>query len=142
MSQRYLGGWIQAGLFNPLAAPTGTYLYELWSWGFNTQGQLGLNNITSYSSPKQVGALTTWANLTASDTYSIAIKTDGTLWSWGANSNGQLGLGNITNYSSPKQVGALTTWSKITAGFKLTHSLLKPTGPSGAGAITPTVSSG
>jgi len=34
MSQRYLAGFIQAGLFNPLAAPTGipAYTYELWSW--------------------------------------------------------------------------------------------------------------
>ena len=43
MSQRYLAGFIQAGLFNPLAAPPPpTYTYELWSWGYNAQGQLGL----------------------------------------------------------------------------------------------------
>ena len=61
MSQRYLGGWIQAGLFNPLAAPTGSYFYELWSWGRNNSGKLGLDNTTDYSSPKQVGALTDWS---------------------------------------------------------------------------------
>ena len=32
----------------------------LWSWGDGSEGQLGLGNRTSYSSPKQVGSLTTW----------------------------------------------------------------------------------
>ena len=32
----------------------------LWTWGNNSKGQLGLGNTTDYSSPKQVGALTTW----------------------------------------------------------------------------------
>ena len=89
----------------------------LWSWGANGgNGQLGLGNTTNYSSPKQVGALTTWFKVSAGGSYSLATKTNGTLWSWGLNASGQLGLGNITNYSSPKQVGVLTTWSNITSG--------------------------
>ena len=64
MSQRYLAGFIQAGLFNPLVAPPPpTYTYELWSWGQNTSGQLGLGDITNRSSPVQVGSLTTWSNI-------------------------------------------------------------------------------
>jgi alpha-tubulin suppressor-like RCC1 family protein len=35
----------------------------LWGWGKNNSGQLGLNNTTYYSSPKQIGALTTWSKL-------------------------------------------------------------------------------
>jgi alpha-tubulin suppressor-like RCC1 family protein len=31
-----------------------------WSWGPNLAGQLGLGNITNYSSPKQMGSLTSW----------------------------------------------------------------------------------
>ena len=86
----------------------------LWAWGFNFHGQLGLNNTTYYSSPKQVGALTNWSIATIrAFTFSLAIKTDGSLWSWGRNTNGQLGLGNTTPYSSPKQVGSATTWTSI-----------------------------
>ena len=70
-----------------------------------------------YSSPKQIGALTTWSNITAGRNHTLATKTDGTLWSWGYNVYGPLGLGNITNYSSPKQVGSLTTWLKIAGGY-------------------------
>jgi len=88
----------------------------LWSWGRNSNGQLGLGNTTARSSPVQVGALTTWSNITCGEYCAIATKTDGTLWSWGNNSFGQLGLGNTTYYSSPKQVGALTTWSTIAGG--------------------------
>jgi alpha-tubulin suppressor-like RCC1 family protein len=33
---------------------------KLFSWGQNSSGQLGLGNTTFYSSPKQIGALTTW----------------------------------------------------------------------------------
>jgi alpha-tubulin suppressor-like RCC1 family protein len=87
----------------------------LWSWGRNNSGQLGLGNVTYYSSPKQVGALTNWLSISSSVSVA-AIKTDGTLWTWGDNSSGQLGQGNITGYSSPKQVGALTNWSKVSSG--------------------------
>jgi len=93
---------------------------SLWSWGGNTKGQLGLGNRTDYSSPKQVGSLTTWSSVSAGGGYSscfaAAIKSDGTLWVWGDNIEGQLGLGNRTSYSSPKQVGALTNWSKVSCG--------------------------
>ena len=86
----------------------------LWSWGYNGNGQLGLGNTTNYSSPKQVGALTSWS-IVSSSYGTLAIKTNGTLWSWGRNSQGQLGLGNTTYYSSPKQVGSLTSWASVSA---------------------------
>ena len=88
----------------------------LWTWGRNQWGQLGTNNRTYYSSPKQIGALTTWAYTGTSEKSAIAVKTDGTLWTWGYNAQGQLGLGNRTYYSSPKQVGALTNWLKVSGG--------------------------
>jgi alpha-tubulin suppressor-like RCC1 family protein len=87
----------------------------LWGWGSSSNGQLGLGNTTYYSSPKQIGALTTWLNVSGSAANSSAIKTDGTAWTWGNNAQGQLGLGNTTSYSSPKQVGALTTWTVISS---------------------------
>lgn len=89
----------------------------LWAWGSNNVGQLGLGNVTNYSSPKQIGSLTNWLKVSGGFYYSTAIKTDGTLWTWGNAAQGVLGLGNATSYSSPKQVGALTNWLKIAAGF-------------------------
>jgi len=90
----------------------------LWTWGDNSQGQLGQNTdyISGRSSPVQVGALTTWSKIAAGETFASAIKTDGTLWTWGYNNFGQLGLGNTANRSSPVQVGGSSTWAAISGG--------------------------
>ena len=115
MSFRYASGIRKPG-FNPLAAQTTSYLYNLFTWGLNSSGQLGLSNRTSYSSPKQVGSLI-WANVSGGQSTSFAVTTSGTLYSWGSNDQGQLGLGNTTYYSSPKQVGSLTNWSIVVTGL-------------------------
>ena len=87
----------------------------LWAWGWGGYGSLGQGNTTSRSSPVQVGALTTWAEVSVGFGNVLAVKTDGTLWSWGFGVEGGLGQGNTTNRSSPVQVGALTNWSKVVA---------------------------
>ena len=101
--------------------PSPAPVYYLWSWGYNSYGGLGDGTTTSKSSPIQIGALTSWASVSASGPAglagSAAIKTDGTLWTWGKNAYGQLGLSNITNYSSPKQVGALSNWSSVIGAY-------------------------
>jgi len=119
-----------------------------WSWGRNLEGQLGLNNRTNYSSPKQVGALTNWSKLATNGNgfMSAVIKTDGTLWMWGDSINGALGLGNLTYYSSPKQVGSLTSWLQVSCGAYVTLAIQTNgtlwswggsiTGSSGLGTIT------
>jgi alpha-tubulin suppressor-like RCC1 family protein len=84
----------------------------LWGWGYNGNGQLGLQNTTNYSSPKQVGLLTNWSSISAGGYGAVAIKTDGTLWAWGWNVRGQLGNGTVISYSSPIQIGALTNWKQ------------------------------
>ena len=37
----------------------------LWSWGYNTNGRLGLGDVVDRSSPVQVGSLTTWTSIAA-----------------------------------------------------------------------------
>jgi alpha-tubulin suppressor-like RCC1 family protein len=96
----------------------------LWAWGLNSSGQLGLSNITNYSSPVQVGTLSNWARISDNVSgHSAAIKTDGTLWAWGLNSSGQLGQGNTVNYSSPVQVGTLANWKQVTCGYTWTTAI-------------------
>ena len=89
---------------------------ELYAWGDNSTGQLGLGDTTNRSSPVQVGALVTWAEVTTGGSATVAIKNDGTMWSWGYNGQGQLGLGDTTERSSPVQIGALTTWASVSVG--------------------------
>jgi alpha-tubulin suppressor-like RCC1 family protein len=88
----------------------------LWAWGRNNFGQLGLGNTTYYSSPVQVGGLTTWLNVSCGYNFTLANATGKSLWAWGKNNFGQLGLGDVTYYSSPVQVGSLTTWNTISCG--------------------------
>lgn len=88
----------------------------LWAWGRNPFGQLGLGNTTYYSSPKQVGSLTTWASVYAADVYTFGVQTNGTAWAWGYSTYGSLGLGATGNYSSPVQIGALTNWRSVKGG--------------------------
>ena len=86
----------------------------MWSWGYNTHGQLGLNDQAARSSPKQIPG-TTW-NIMASSTYhSMHIKTDGTLWAIGFNGSSfgsPLGLNDILYKSSPHQIPG-TQWSDV-----------------------------
>ena len=105
-----IGNWIAA------TAPPPATLYELWTWGKNTGGQLGLGNTTNYSSPKQIGALATWKTL-PNRTYQFGSATDtaNKLWVWGVNGSRELGLGDTANRSSPVQVGS-STWSALGGG--------------------------
>ena len=107
------GGYSDASGWTVCTKTDGT----LWSWGTNGNGQLGLGNTTSRSSPVQVGALTNWRIAQAGYQSCTSTKTDGTLWSWGRGGNGANDFGTLglnvaggTAYSSPKQVGSLTTW--------------------------------
>jgi len=115
--QMFPGSIVKPG-FNPLAAQG--LLYNFYSWGQNTAGQLGLGNTTNYSSPKQIGSETNWSIFSSGQNSTTAIKTDGTLWAWGANDFGQLGLGTSgagAYKSSPTQVGTLTNWAKVSIGY-------------------------
>ena len=103
--------------------PNGT----LWTWGFNSYGQLGLGDTVNRSSPVQVGALTNWAKLSTggggTGQVIFAIKTDGTLWGWGNGTAAGLGVNDKIARSSPIQIGSGTTWSLVTTGGYSIHAL-------------------
>ena len=94
---------------------------QLWSWGNNQSGMLGLNNIVGYSSPIQIPG-TGWSTLGHNTRLStFVIKDDNTLWAWGRNNEGQLGQNSINSpasngISSPTQIPG-TTWNNITSGY-------------------------
>ena len=77
---------------------------SLWAWGVNGYGQLGLGDYgdAKYrNTPTRVGADTNWAAVSAGDSHTLAIKTNGSLWAWGNNNYGRLGLGTTDNYAHP-----------------------------------------
>jgi alpha-tubulin suppressor-like RCC1 family protein len=86
---------------------------QVWSWGDNTQGQLGLNNTTVTNTPSQViGGLTVVDIYTNGATTQFKTSTN-QLYAVGANSFGQIGDGSITPKSSPALVLGGFTWDKI-----------------------------
>ena len=90
----------------------------LWTWGDNTQGQLGDGTAVAKSSPIQIGSLTTWSSISTAYKCSLAIKTDGTLWVWGSSLYGQIGN---TGSSSPIQFGSGSNWKSVSGAYL--HSL-------------------
>ena len=67
----------------------------LWVWGRNELGQLGINNVTSRSTPVTTFAGgTNWKQVSCGGRNMVAIKTNGTLWVWGENT--LKALGNFT----------------------------------------------
>jgi alpha-tubulin suppressor-like RCC1 family protein len=96
----------------------------LWSWGFNSTGQLGDNTTTTRSSPVQtISAGANWLTA-AAGTHNGAIKTDGTLWNWGCGAAGDLGNDSTINHSSPVQtIAGGTNWRNISAGSRFFSAL-------------------
>ena len=86
----------------------------LWTWGYNSYGQLGDGTRIHRSSPVQIPG-TAWNGIAAGSNFSFARKTDGTLWSWGNNGQGQIGVNSIVSQSSPIQIPG-TTWNDVAGG--------------------------
>ena len=72
---------------------------EVYAWGYNTSGQLGLSSTMfhSMSDPVKVEYLSGRGviNLSLGWEHSIAITVDGLLYCWGSNSKGQLTIGTL-----------------------------------------------
>ena len=88
---------------------------NLWTWGYNANGQIGDNTTTKKSSPVQTIACgSNWKEISSSQFFTAAIKTDGTLWCWGANNNGELGDNTIVDKQSPVQtITFATNWKEV-----------------------------
>lgn len=56
------------------AAGAGGDEFQLFSWGFNGSGQLGQNNPTNYSSPRQVGSLKDWSVISGGKVLLLLLK--------------------------------------------------------------------
>ena len=108
----------------------------VYSWGFNSWGQLGngtsgtANNASAPVAVKTAGTPMegkTIVQVAAGATHSLALATDGTIYAWGKNEYGQ--LGNDSTINSPIPVAVKTTGTpmdgkkiiQIHAGYE--HSL-------------------
>jgi alpha-tubulin suppressor-like RCC1 family protein len=123
---------------------------DLYCWGGNHLGQLGVGTATGPQSPCSIGVSvpcsTTpmripgslrWAAISAGLIHTCAITTSGAAYCWGANEGGSLGLGTGTGPDagpqqcgpegnrrpcsvSPRAVSGSLTFASITAGWQHT----------------------
>jgi alpha-tubulin suppressor-like RCC1 family protein len=66
----------------------------LYTWGGNSEGQLGVNKNTSFiAAPVKVNIPATIATVSAGGYYMIALADNGTSYGWGDAQRGELGTG-------------------------------------------------
>jgi alpha-tubulin suppressor-like RCC1 family protein len=89
----------------------------LWTWGSNSNGQLGINNAIDRSTPVTTFAGgTNWKQVSNGSAVKAAVKTDGTLWTWGVGYSGQLGVNDAITRSTPVTTFAGgTNWKQVSA---------------------------
>ncbi|NDD92119.1 hypothetical protein EBZ37_08545, partial [bacterium] len=107
-------------------------------WGWNSDGQLGNgSNVSDDSSYDGVAltptliepgviystGITATQKITAGETHSCSIGTDGTLKCWGDNSYGQLGDGTTKNRVSPMMVQTDVSYAQVSAGSNYTCAI-------------------
>ncbi|XP_042162932.1 RCC1 and BTB domain-containing protein 1 isoform X5 [Oncorhynchus tshawytscha] len=81
---------------------------EVYGWGYNGNGQLGLGNNGNQLTPCRLVGLQGLCVLQIVSGYahSLALTDEGLLYAWGTNTYGQLGTGNKSNQLSPVQIMA------------------------------------
>lgn len=89
---------------------------DVYSWGLNANGQLGIGSTTSTTLPTQVTTLSGVTAVAAGVSHTLVLKSDGTVWAFGLNTSGQLGDGSTTQRTSPVQITTLSSIVAIAAG--------------------------
>uniref|UniRef100_A0A8C4LX42 HECT and RLD domain containing E3 ubiquitin protein ligase 5 n=1 Tax=Equus asinus asinus TaxID=83772 RepID=A0A8C4LX42_EQUAS len=98
---------ITCGDYHSLALSKGG---ELFAWGQNTYGQLGVGRtFASTPTPQIVEHLSgvPLVQISAGEAHSMALSMSRNVYSWGRNDCGQLGLGHTNNKDSPSLIEAL-----------------------------------
>jgi alpha-tubulin suppressor-like RCC1 family protein len=108
---------------------------SVWTWGLNStswdanrNGQLGDGTTTTRLTPVRVlgvggvGYLSGVAKVAAGASFTLALKSDGTVYGWGTNLEGELGNGNKTTSLTPVQAG-VSNITDLAAGYWLSLAL-------------------
>jgi alpha-tubulin suppressor-like RCC1 family protein len=82
-------------------------LSNLWVWGANGLGQLGVGDYEPRLVPTPLPMAGPWLNLAANDSMTAAVRQGGTLWAWGNFDN------TGTNVSHPVQLSPDRLWKSV-----------------------------
>ncbi|WP_249901538.1 S-layer homology domain-containing protein [Paenibacillus sp. PK3_47] len=114
-----------AGLYSSLVLLNNGTVY---GFGSNSNGVLGLGNVTQTSTPTLVPGLTNVIDVELSFyvSSSAAITSNGDVYTFGLNNYGQLGLGDLVNRSTPQKVNGLQNAVTVDFGGSSIASGLYP----------------
>lgn len=107
---------------------------ELYSWGYNTWGQLGHDpEITSECillptvvPPMQspAGALLRIIKVACGGSHTVVLAEDNSVWSWGRGANGRLGLGSTSDCCRPQRVADLASQVVVSVSCGFSHTVI------------------
>ena len=97
---------------------------DLYGWGDNSVGQLGLGDTTTRYTPTAVITDSSVSSIACGYNHTVAAKSDGSVWAWGDNSVGQLGLGDYISKTTPALVTS-TGFSGAELGAGYGHTVAK-----------------
>ena len=83
---------------------------QVWAWGGNDYGQLGLGDTKKRSVPHRIEALAhaKIREVACGQFHTLAVDEDRVVWSWGRGDSGALGHGD----TAVSEDGALYTWGR------------------------------
>ncbi len=88
------------------------------AWGSNGSGELGDGTTVESFTPVQVNGISDVTKIAGGgESYTMALKSDGTVWAWGYNGHGQLGDGTTDRRITPVQVSEISDVTAIDCGY-------------------------
>ena len=94
---------------------------DVYAWGVNLSGQLGLGDSTGRLTPTKVTLPAAAVAVAAGGAHSLAVLADGRVFAWGDNSSGQLGNAGRLPSAVPVALTGIADAVQVAAGR--THSL-------------------
>ena len=86
---------------------------ELFAWGNNVGGRLGLGHSASATVPLRLGTASNWVAVSAGSSNVFAINSLGHLYSWGITNLGFAGSRTV-----PTRVGTQSNWASVSNGVQ------------------------
>ena len=77
---------------------------DVYAWGENGNGQLGIDSSTDKHTPEEVDEISDILAVAAGYKHSLALDKDGNVYAWGYNSSGELGIGSTSSKDTPQQI--------------------------------------
>lgn len=101
---------------------------EVYGWGFNDKGQLGLGHRFNQEHPQRINSLVTnysaeIVEVACGQQHSVAVSKSGTVYAWGLNVFGQLGLSHMHDQLTPSPILALKEHVVVSAACGAEHTV-------------------